>query len=284
MKIHHRSRDAPSRPSYAGTKQTKRRPSLIFVRWRRRWDRRPSRSGADKPRHCEERSDEAIQDRRHRVSDCFVANAPRNDEKESGTPKGAVQQPPCPHGTARALWARSPLGVPPRHLRSATERHRSARATRLPRTCSERAAPMVRKIARIATHFYARPADRPSHASLAGVTRAFTVPVQRDCTRSPVMMPSGRVLPKPPESEVTSRRPREPHSPRRTESPGRRPGTGARFALLYPYRGHLSRSRPCRRDRRGAPCGRPRWRRGPATTAAPTKSLAALPFHPSSFR
>ena len=60
---------------------------------------------------------------------------------------------------------------------------------------------MVRKIARSATHFYARPADRPSFASLAGVTRAFPVPVQRDCTRSPVMMPSGRVLPKPPERD-----------------------------------------------------------------------------------
>ena len=91
-------------------------------------------------------------------------------------------------------------------------------------------APMVRKTERIATH------DAKPTAGLPCVTRGryprLAVPVQRDCTRSPVMMPSGRVLPKPPESAtVTSRRPREPHSPRRTESPGRRPCKGARFGV-----------------------------------------------------
>ena len=35
----------------------------------------------------------------------------------------------------------------------------------------------------------------------------LAVPVQRDCTRSPVMMPSGRVLPKPPGSQGDEPRP-----------------------------------------------------------------------------
>ena len=48
-------------------KRTNINPGVIFVRRRRWWDRPPSRSCAAKPRHCEERSDEAIQDRRHRV-------------------------------------------------------------------------------------------------------------------------------------------------------------------------------------------------------------------------
>ena len=43
---------------------------------------------------------------------------------------------------------------------------------------------------------------------------------------------------------VTSRRPREPHSPRRTESPGRRPCKGARFAACNPCGDHLSRNGP----------------------------------------
>ncbi len=52
MKSH--SRGAPSRPSYAATQANKRRPDVIFVRRRRWWARRPSRSRTDKPRHCEE--------------------------------------------------------------------------------------------------------------------------------------------------------------------------------------------------------------------------------------
>jgi hypothetical protein len=57
---------------------------------------------------------------------------------------------------------------------------------------------MVRKTERIATHD-AKP-TAGFHASLAGITRAFQSQSQRDCTRRPVVMPVGRVLPKPPES------------------------------------------------------------------------------------
>ncbi len=82
-------------------------------------------------------------------------------------------------------------------LAAATERHRSARATRLPRTGSERATPMVRKIARIA--LAARGIRRDCDNGSRGHYPLLAVPAQRDCTRRPVMMPAGRVLPKPPE-------------------------------------------------------------------------------------
>ncbi len=65
---------------------------------------------------------------------------------------------------------------------------------------------MVRKTERIATHFYAKP-TAGFHASLAGITRAFAIPAQRDCTRRPVVMPDGRVLPKPPENRSDEPRP-----------------------------------------------------------------------------
>jgi len=48
-------------PEFCRYETNKRRPSLIFVRQRRWWNRPLSRSGAGKPRHCEEQSDEAIQ-------------------------------------------------------------------------------------------------------------------------------------------------------------------------------------------------------------------------------
>ena len=65
--------------------------------------------------------------------------------------------------------------------------------------------PMVRKTERIATHD-AKPANRPPCVTRGRYPR-LKVPVQRDCTRSPVMMPSGRVLPKPPGSQGDEPRP-----------------------------------------------------------------------------
>ena len=64
---------------------------------------------------------------------------------------------------------------------------------------------MVRKTERIATH------DAKPTAGFDCVTRGryprLAVPAQRDCTRSSVMMPSGRVLPKPPGSRGDEPRP-----------------------------------------------------------------------------
>ena len=104
-----------------------------------------------------------------------------------------------PRGTARALRGRARLSA---------FHHGTCGSDRTPPLSSSHAtsqdlfgapAPMVRKTERIATHFYAEPADR-----LPCVTRGhyprLKVPVQRDCTRRPVMMPDGRVLPKPPGS------------------------------------------------------------------------------------
>ena len=102
-----------------------------------------------------------------------------------------------PHGTARAL----------RRARLSAFHHGTCGSDRTPPLSSSHATsrdlfgapvPMVRKTERIATHD-ARP-TAGFHASLAGITRAFQSQSQRDCTRRPVVMPVGRVLPKPPES------------------------------------------------------------------------------------
>ena len=66
---------------------------------------------------------------------------------------------------------------------------------------------MVRKTERIATHFYAKAGGPAFDCVTRGHYPRLKVPVQRDCTRSPVMMPSGRVLPKPPESRGDEPRP-----------------------------------------------------------------------------
>jgi hypothetical protein len=100
------------------------------------------------------------------------------------------------------LAARSPLGVPPRHLRQRP----NATAQLEPRDFRglvRSARPDGSKDARIAPKV--RDAAGPN--GTRGRYPRLTVPVQRDCTRSTVMMPSGRVLPKPPESRGDEPRP-----------------------------------------------------------------------------
>jgi hypothetical protein len=83
-------------------------------------------------------------------------------------------------------------------LAVATERHRSARATRLPGTRSARPSRWFER--RSASQRMTR-SRRPAFDCVTrGHYPRLTVPAQRDCTRRPVMMPVGRVLPKPPES------------------------------------------------------------------------------------
>ena len=109
-------------------------------------------------------------------------------------------------GTARALGGALASRRSTTALAAATERHRSARATRLPGTRSERPPRWFERRSASQRTFTRKPT-----AGLPCVTRGryprLTVPVQRDCTRSPVMMPSGRVLPKPPESRGDEPRP-----------------------------------------------------------------------------
>ena len=175
MRSNTHSRGAPSRPSYAGTTPGN------YIQAQSSSDAAGGGPGCHQDRariqHSSLRGDDLRRSDpkllRRPTPDCFSRFAPRNDERKAERRKALFNNHRILRCGARPCGARSPLGVPPRHLRSATERHRSARATRLPRTGSERAAPMVRKIARIATHFYAKPADRPSLASLAGVTRAL---------------------------------------------------------------------------------------------------------------
>ena len=97
---------------------------------------------------------------------------PRNDEKESGTPKGAVQQPPCLAARRGPCGSRSPLGVPPRHLRSRP----NATAQLEPRDFpgqARSAQPRWFERSR-ASHRTFTQGRRPAfHASLAGVTRAL---------------------------------------------------------------------------------------------------------------
>ena len=106
---------------------------------------------------------------------------------------------------ARALAARSPLGVPPRHLRQRP----NATAQLEPRDFPGQTRSARPDGSKDRAHRNTR--REASRTGLPCVTRGryprLTVPAQRDCTRSPVMMPSGRVLPKPPESRGDEPRP-----------------------------------------------------------------------------
>ncbi len=119
--------------------------------------------------------------------------------QESGTPRNAVQQPPCPHGHGTRLAARSPLGVPPRHLRQRP----NATAQREPRDFpgqAQSAQPRWFERSRASQHIFTRSRRTGLPCATRGRYPRLAVPAQRDCTRRPVMMPVGRVLPKPPES------------------------------------------------------------------------------------
>ena len=155
---------------------------MIFVRRRRWWDRRPSRSGTEKPRHCEERLRRSNPNSVPPTLDSFVASllamtkrmqwrplrkGKRNAGRRCPTtsvPSRARRGPhlhPPPHAGEDTGGGRSPLGVPPRHLRQRP----NATAQLEPRDflgLVRSARPDGSKDARIATHFYAKPADRPS--------------------------------------------------------------------------------------------------------------------------
>jgi hypothetical protein len=106
-----RSRGAASRPSYAGTKRANKKPGVIFVRWRRWWDRRhhdqarisDAFPGQDAPRQrriadpgpsqTQSYRKQTQSYRRSRFCSASLRAALRpgnNEKKESGTPKGAV--------------------------------------------------------------------------------------------------------------------------------------------------------------------------------------------------
>ena len=130
---------------------------MIFVRRRRQWDQRPSRSRTDEPlpRHCEERLRRSNPDSVPPTLDCFVASLLAMT-KEAERRQALFNNLRALRARRARSVARSPVGVPPRHLR----RRANAPAqlqNALPGTWSERTTPMVRKIMRI----------------FAGVTRAF---------------------------------------------------------------------------------------------------------------
>jgi hypothetical protein len=170
--------------------------------------------------------------------------APRNDEKESGTPKDVFRNLRALTGAARPLRGAARLSA---------FHHGTCGRDRTPPLSSSHATsqdlfgapvPMVRKTARIATHFYAQPANR------LRLRHSRALPAPRNPSPARLHPQTGRdagrrvSCPSRPGAKVTSLDPREPHSPRRPESPGRRPGTGARFALCTPSCDELSSARP----------------------------------------
>jgi hypothetical protein len=115
----------------------------------------------------------------------------RNAEKRCSTTA-------APHGAARAL----------RRARLSAFHHGTCGRDRTPPLSSSHATSwvLVRSArpdgSKDGAHRNARrETDSRSPCVTRGRYPRLTVPVHRDCTRSPVMMPSGRVLPKPPESQ-----------------------------------------------------------------------------------
>ena len=188
--------------------------------------------------------------------DCVVASLLAMTKKESGTPKDVFRNHRAPTfilprargeeiggGTARAL----------RRARLSAFHHGTCGRDRTPPLSLSHATsqdlfgapvPMVRKTARIATHFYAKPANR------LRLRHSRALPAPRNPSPARLHPQTGRdagrrvSCPSRPGAKVTSLDPREPHSPRRPESPGRRPLTGARFALCTPSCDELSSARP----------------------------------------
>ena len=191
-KIHPRSRGAPSRPSYTDDQANKRRPLVIFVRRRRWWDRWPSRSCAGSSLGIERSVIRAWRrSNPDSVPPTWIFAAPRSawlrTKKGKRNAERRCSTTAAPHGAARApcggaLASRRSTTA----LAAATERHRSARATRLPGTCSERP---PRWFERRSASQHRREADGRPPCVTRGRYPRLTVPVQRDCTRSPVMMP-----------------------------------------------------------------------------------------------
>ena len=157
------------------------------------------------PRHCEERLRRSNPGSAAQSLDCFASLAmtkkkgKRNAERRCSVTSAPSRARRAPSG------ARSPLGVPPRHLRQRP----NATAQLEPRDflgLVRSARPDGSKDAAHRNAFL-----REAGGRLPCVTRGhyprLAVPAQRDCTRSPVMMPVGRVLPKPPESRSDEPRP-----------------------------------------------------------------------------
>ncbi len=94
--------------------------------------------------------------------------------------------------------ARSPLGVPPRHLRQRPNATAQLEPRDFPGTVQS-ARPDGSKDGAHRNAFL-READGRLPCVTRGHYPRLAVPAQRDCTRRPVVMPVGRVLPKPPES------------------------------------------------------------------------------------
>jgi hypothetical protein len=143
-----------------------------------------SRSGTEKllPRHCEERSDEAIQGRRRRVwiasSQTLLAmtKGKRNAEKRCSTTAASCDAARPPPSSSPACGGRTQEGV----ARLSAFHHGTCGSDRTPPLSSSHATsweefgahvPMVRKTERIATHD-AKPTVG-LHAPLAGITRAL---------------------------------------------------------------------------------------------------------------
>jgi hypothetical protein len=212
------------RPSSAGTKQTKPCPSPIFVRRRRWWDRPPSRSRSDKKAKCfpdkMRRASGAspIRDlrklrdyRRSRFCSASlraalrpgnaVTNRKRNADKRCSTTSASYDAAralfsfPLPLAGEGREGARSPVGVPPRHLRQRP----NATAQLQPRDFPGRGRSARPDGSKDGALRNARPEYSRAMRHRGRYPR-LPVPAQRDCTRRPVMMPAGRVLPKPPGS------------------------------------------------------------------------------------
>ena len=132
-----RSRGASSRPGHADDEANKRQPGMIFVRRRRWWNRRPSRSGADVARMSAATSgnDRTDLKGRSRIIAALI-RATKKKGKRNAERRCCVTS--ASRDAARALRGALASRRSTTALAAATERHRSARATRLPGTRSER--------------------------------------------------------------------------------------------------------------------------------------------------
>ena len=170
--------------------KTTRRPDVIFVRRRRWWDRRSQDHARRirKPGLSDERNPgSSVRSVRGR-SRVSLRSTQATKKKRKAERRKACSVTAVPHGTARApSGARSPLGVPPRHLRQRPNATAQLEPRDFPGLVRS-ARPDGSKDGAHRNACYAKPA-----AGLPCVTRGryprLAVPVQRDCTRRPVMMP-----------------------------------------------------------------------------------------------
>ncbi len=151
-----------------------------------------------KPRHCEERNLRRSNPGPAAQSlDCSVQTLLAMTKRKAERRKALFRNLRASRHGAR-LAARSPLGVPPRHLRQRPNATAQLEPRDFPGTVRS-VRPDGSKDGAHRNAFL-----REAGGRLPCVTRGhyprLAVPAQRDCTRRPVVMPVGRVLPKPPES------------------------------------------------------------------------------------